>query len=183
MEQRQVKYPLGSLSSIQAESIGEPGQRTFHLILESRGARYSVWLEKEQLFQLGIYLQEVVQSLSAEDLERQSQPVEPEWSGEGATIDFKAGQLMLSHDPSGNSFYLLAYEQADTESEVETPPEEDEATSISFSISMAQAETLAEEALRICAAGRPSCFLCGLPVNPDGHVCPRSNGHTLFELG
>ncbi|HAI99827.1 MAG TPA: DUF3090 domain-containing protein, partial [Dehalococcoidia bacterium] len=34
-----------------------------------------------------------------------------------------------------------------------------------------------------CAAGRPRCFLCGLPINPDGHVCPRANGHTVLEAG
>ena len=44
------------------------------------------------------------------------------------------------------------------------------------------AET-AEEALRICSAGRPLCFLCGQPINPDGHACPRSNGHTVLEAG
>jgi hypothetical protein len=37
--------------------------------------------------------------------------------------------------------------------------------------------------LRICASGRPPCFLCGLPINPEGHVCPRANGHAVFESG
>ena len=59
MEQRPVKYPLGTLSHIEAKSVGEPGNRTFNLLLDSAGPSLSVWLEKEQLFQLGIYLQEV----------------------------------------------------------------------------------------------------------------------------
>jgi len=29
----------------------------------------------------------------------------------------------------------------------------------------------------VVAAGRPPCPLCGLPLDPDGHVCPRQNGY------
>ncbi|MEK7806434.1 MAG: DUF3090 family protein [Chloroflexota bacterium] len=176
MEPRRVKYPLGSLSHIDARSIGEPGHRTFQLALEAGRATCSVWLEKEQLLQLGIYLQDVVRSLSPEDRKRRGEPKEPEWAGQAAAIDFKAGQLLLSHDPKTSSFYLLAYEREETE-----PAEE--SASVSFWITADQAERLAEESLRICAAGRPPCFLCGLPINPEGHVCPRSNGHTVFEAG
>ena len=81
---------------------------------------------------------------------------------------------MLSHDAPTNSFYLMAYEGEDPESG-------EEEMSVSFWITTDQANAVAEEALRICTAGRPRCFLCGLPINPEGHVCPRSNGHTAFE--
>ena len=182
MEPKPVRYPLGSLSHIEARSIGEPGNRTFHLVLESAGTSCSVWLEKEQLLQLGIYLHEMVQSLSSEEKEHQGEPMESQWSGEGAPIEFKAGEVMMSHDHSGHAFYLLFYEREDAESREEAESEEGSA-SVSFWISVAQAEVLAQEALSICAAGRPRCFLCGLPVNPEGHVCPRSNGHTVLETG
>ena len=181
MEPKPVKYPLGTLSNIEARTVGEPGNRTFHLVVESAGSTGSVWLEKEQLFQLGVYLQEVVQALSAEEKENQAESVEPQWPGEGASIDFKAGEVMMSHDPTGHAFYLLAYERENAEGEGAQP--EEELASVSFWISVSQAEVLAQEALRICAAGRPRCFLCGLPINPDGHVCPRSNGHTVLETG
>ena len=176
MESRPVKYPMGSLSLIDAKSFGEPGQRTFLLAMEAGPAACSLWVEKEQLFQLGIYLRDVVQSLPAEDRERPSQPSEAEGAGVGVSIDFKAEQLLLSYDPPANSFYLVAYER-------EEPDPDEEATSVSFWMTPDQAESLAKEALRICAAGRPRCFLCGLPVDEDGHVCPRSNGHTVFEAG
>ena len=181
MEPKPIKYPLGTLSRVEAKSVGEPGHRTFNLVLESAGPSCSVWLEKEQLFQLGVYLQEVIQSLSAEERERQGEPVESQWPGEGAPIEFKAGEVMMSHDPAGHAFYLLAYEREDAERE--DADSEEELASVSFWISVAQAEVLAQEALRICAAGRPRCFLCGLPINPEGHVCPRSNGHTVLETG
>ena len=34
-------------------------------------------------------------------------------------------------------------------------------------------------ALRVLAAGRPPCPLCGQPLDPQGHLCPRRNGHRL----
>ena len=54
MEPPEVKYALGALSRIVPNTFGEPGQRTFNLVLESGEALCTVWLEKEQLFQLGI---------------------------------------------------------------------------------------------------------------------------------
>ena len=176
MESRPVRHPLGSLSTIEAKTFGEPGQRTFQLAMEAGRASCTVWLEKEQLLQLGIYLQETVQSLPEDDRARASQSREPEWSGENPYIDFKAAQLLLSHDGPTNSFYLLAYEGEDSESG-------EEGTSVSFWITTDQAGVLADEALRICAAGRPRCSLCGGPINPEGHVCPRSNGHMAFDPG
>ena len=38
---------------------------------------------------------------------------------------------------------------------------------------------LAQGALKVVSAGRPPCPLCGLPLDTDGHVCPRQNGHRV----
>ena len=176
MEPREVKYHLGSLTHIEPRTFGRPGQRTFNLMLESGDASCTVWLEKEQLFQLGVYLQQAVESISEADKAREGQRQEPRDLGQGISLDFKAGQLMLSHDQESNSFRLLAYEIEDEEANRE--PE-----SVSFWIDMRQAEELSQEALRICAAGRPRCILCGQPINPDGHNCPRANGHAVLETG
>lgn len=174
MEQRQVKYSFGNVSSILAETFGEPGQRTFRLLMEAGAAQSYVWLEKEQLYQLGIYLQEAIRTLSEEDRQREGQAGEPQWSGGDESVEFKARQMMLSYSVPANYFYLLAYEADEGE---------DEASSISCWLSPDQAESLSREALQICASGRPPCFLCGMPINPDGHVCPRANGHAVLESG
>ena len=127
---------------------------------------------------LPVYLRDFVGRLSPEEKARESNPQEPSWPGGEATIDFKAGQMFLSHDRDTNSFYMQAHER---EAEEQRP--EDEAESVSFWMTLTQATELAQESLRICAAGRPNCFLCGQPINPEGHVCPRANGHTVLEAG
>ena len=181
MEEKQVKYALGRLSQVEAVTFGQPGRRTFRLDLHSGSAFCSLWLEKEQLFQLGVYLRDYVASLSAEERARESAPQEPGWPGGETTLDFKAGQMFLSHDKETNSFYMQAHEREREEEQEESSREE--AESVSFWMTMTQASELAEESLRICAAGRPACFLCGQPINPEGHVCPRANGHTILEAG
>lgn len=172
---------MGSLSRLEAESIGEPGRRTFRLLLGAGNAHCTLWLEKEQLYQLGIHLRDAVDSLTEEERGRESQHRDGSWSGEGDEVDFKAGEMVLSHDKQTNTFYISAVERENPESESGSGSEPP--LSISFWISTVQARALAEDALRICAAGRPACFLCGQPIDPDGHVCPRSNGHTVLETG
>ena len=186
VESSKVKYPLGAVSSIEVLTFGEPGLRTFRLDVHSGPAYCSIWMEKEQLFQLGVYLQDRVGRLTPEEREKESDLQEESWSGGELTVDFKAGQMLLSHDQDGHAFYLQAYERETDEPAQEESPRNDgpgNTESVGFWITTAQAGVLGEQALKICAAGRPTCFLCGQPINPDGHACPRANGHTVLEAG
>jgi uncharacterized repeat protein (TIGR03847 family) len=40
-----------------------------------------------------------------------------------------------------------------------------------------RARAFVDRARRVIAAGRPPCPLCGNPLDPAGHVCPRQNGY------
>ena len=44
-------------------------------------------------------------------------------------------------------------------------------------ITAASARAFSQRALRILGQGRPPCPLCGLPLDTEGHICPRQNGH------
>ena len=46
-----------------------------------------------------------------------------------------------------------------------------------FRITPPQAAAFVECARELMKAGRPICPMCGRPKDPDGHVCPRSNGY------
>ena len=191
MESRKIKYPLGAVTSIEALTFGEPGQRTFNLDVHSGQAHCSVWLEKEQLFQMAVHLRDSVDRISKEDREKGSDLREESWPGAELTVDFKAGQMLLSYDQGSNAFYVQAYERETNErgdaeasqTEGSRTAESGETESVGFWITISQASVLGEEALKICAAGRPTCFLCGQPINPEGHACPRANGHTILEAG
>ena len=168
-----AKYRLGAISHCSAEAIGVPGQRTFRLLLESGSASATIWMEKEHLQQLGTYIHEIIGSLSRDTRAVVGDPPEPEWSGRAVSIDFKIEKLALGHDSASNCFLVVAHAVEEQE--------EDSAT-LSFWLTMSQGRELSKEALKVCAAGRPQCFLCGQPINPDGHVCPRANGHSPLHL-
>ena len=42
-----------------------------------------------------------------------------------------------------------------------------------------EARSFVERAVRVLGSGRPPCPLCGQPLDPQGHLCPRRNGHLL----
>ena len=44
-------------------------------------------------------------------------------------------------------------------------------------LTAAEARGFVNRALSVVAAGRLPCPLCGQPLDPQGHICPRRNGH------
>ena len=44
-------------------------------------------------------------------------------------------------------------------------------------VTPAAARSFVERAGQLVASGRPPCPLCGQPLDPQGHMCPRKNGH------
>jgi uncharacterized repeat protein (TIGR03847 family) len=44
-----------------------------------------------------------------------------------------------------------------------------------FRLTRAQVIAFVEVARELVNAGRPPCYLCGLPLDPTGHACPRLN--------
>ncbi|NCV97891.1 MAG: DUF3090 family protein, partial [Acidimicrobiia bacterium] len=50
-----------------------------------------------------------------------------------------------------------------------------DASKVRIRITRAQAVAFCDTADRLVRAGRPPCIYCGLPVNRDGHACPRMN--------
>ena len=177
MAEREARYKLGAAQSVTAETFGRPGRRTFRLVAEAGRAQSYIWLEKEQLFQLGLYLQQAVKQLGEDAQSKVSAPGEAPWAGDPLEQDFHARQMQLQYDQDANCFVLHAFEGD------EDDPDAGAQTSVSFWMTMTQCSDLADEALRICASGRPPCFLCGAPIDPDGHQCVRANGHAVFETG
>ena len=45
----------------------------------------------------------------------------------------------------------------------------------------AMARAFVQRTAQVLEAGRPSCPFCGNPIDPDGHLCVRANGHRRRE--
>lgn len=164
-----------------AGTVGEPGAREFYLQARAGSRVTSVGLEKFQVSLLAERLEELLDEL----LRRSggSAPV-PAVAPEALTDDgplelpveeeFRVGSMSLAWDPEIERIIIEAQEGAEDEEE---PPGDPVGTVLRVSITAAQARAFADRAIRLVAAGRPPCPLCGLPLDALGHVCPRQNGH------
>ena len=61
-----AKNEFTSVSRLRAEAFGEPGNRTFRIQVDSSSSTASIWIEKEQLFQLALAIQQMMATLTEE---------------------------------------------------------------------------------------------------------------------
>ncbi|HEY8080617.1 MAG TPA: DUF3090 family protein [Acidimicrobiales bacterium] len=141
-------------------TIGEVGERLF--LLQAREGRrlVVVKVEKDQIAILASWLARVVRSMSRPEALEVDMDLEPEYE-----VDFVAGEITVSVD------------EVEERIEVSIEPAEDEGDSLVVTLSKEQAAAFAIRAVQLIEAGRPPCPLCGLPLDPRGHDCPRTNGH------
>ena len=154
---------MHAVGSLTAEAIGEPGNRTFRIIAGGGGGSAMIWLEKEQLFQLALAIQQILASSSEEDADPDHAPK----VGAGVSLDFKVGKLALGRDGRSGLFMIDAHDLEE---------EDEESATVRVWANSRMVREFSEEAMRVCAAGRPICPLCGSSINPEGHPCSRVNG-------
>ena len=164
------RYDFGLAAAIAAEAMGEPGQRTFRLLVRNDTDLAVLWMEKEQLQALAMAAEELLAQVPER---RQSanatvEEADPKHFQGTVDVEFKIGQLGIGYDEDGSYFVLLVHE-------VETDPE----TPATFRclLTRPQLAVLGQQAKGVVAAGRPRCPLCGSPLEPAPHLCPQSNGH------
>ena len=163
-----------SMSSIKPEALGEPGQRTFRLLVEDVAGSAMIWMEKEQLFQLAMAITRLQAILPSSGKDN---PETPGGEGEssGPHLEFTVGKMVLGHEGNSDRFVIDAYDAGVEESE-------DAGPTVRLWGLRGQLRTFAAEALKVCASGRPICPLCSEPVDSTGHKCARVNGHDVGPL-
>ena len=109
-----ARYDLGRVASVKAEAIGEPGQRTFRLLLDGPKGGACMWMEKEQLSQLSMAIRQLISLSESEGspVYPSPPPAEPS-GGSGDPVDFRVGKLSLGHDPRQDLFIIEAHDRED----------------------------------------------------------------------
>jgi uncharacterized repeat protein (TIGR03847 family) len=158
----------GRASSVEAGAIGEPGQRRFRLVVIAGSQRASIWMEKQQLGSIGEWFKEMCERLDGES-PRNEPDILAAPTPLNFDLDFRVRQLGLGYLEEDDLFVLHAFDIAGDIS--------DPLPTFRCMINRGQARVLAREIERVVAGGRPICPLCESPMDPGGHVCPRSNGH------
>ena len=104
-----------------------------------------------------------------------------------AEPDFVVRSLGVSYDDDLDRIILVADEidrsEAETDIEAtfgladEVEPEADEGESVRLAMTREQAAALGHPWDRARRGGPAPVSACGYPLDPRGHVCPRTNGH------
>jgi uncharacterized repeat protein (TIGR03847 family) len=166
---------LGQVDRITADAIGEPGMRTFYLQARAGEQLVSVIVEKEQVELLARSVLELVAdpALPDDDVDDEFQTLE-----EPVDPRFRAGRLSIGYDEEENRF-LVEIEEFVPEVDEDDPRSllEEEPEAISLWASREQMLALARHGRAVVERGRPRCQFCGNPMDPEGHVCPATNGH------
>lgn len=186
-------------------AVGQPGARTFVLQARQGEQVVTFKMEKEQVAMLGRYLAQEAARLGGAEPDRDVtgllEPVEPCWvvgtlsaavDPETMRVHITAEELVLDDpdDPDGDLFTEEYLDRPDSDPDDEEDEDDDglddllmdEVAQIlsvhgvaRFELTLGQAVAFAELAEELMSAGRPPCRLCGRPMDPAGHACPRWN--------
>jgi uncharacterized repeat protein (TIGR03847 family) len=108
---------------------------------------------------------------------------------------FRVGELGLAYDSESDMTILVAREvisaeeQPDQNAEAEEDadaveafeeseePDEIDTNTVRLWCTRAQLRAMCRWGLEVASHGRPVCPYCGQPIDPEGHFCPKRNGH------
>lgn len=163
-----------------AGTVGVPGERTFYLQATGAGRTVSVALEKAQVALLAEKVGELLEEVrrrgidvpigaprDLEDVAPLDTPIETEFRVAGLALGFEVGDSMVVIEAQAEG----GAEPAELDDDTEEGPD-----TLRVRITPQVALAFAARASRVVDAGRPPCPLCGLPLDPGGHLCPRMNG-------
>ena len=161
---------LGMTLKLSADAVGEPGQRRFRLLVEAQGGSACLWMEKDQLLQLALSIKGL-QEGKERPYDSAGRPSAMA-SGDQPGVEFQVWKLALREVAGGRLWTLMAYDENSAEGDTPT---------LSLEASLDQFNALSDEALEVCAAGRPLCPLCAVPMNAgEEHKCSRTNGRATL---
>lgn len=165
-----------------AGTVGQPGNRTFYLQAVHDSRVVSVLLEKQQV----AVLAERIAAMLAEVNRRFGTPLPPDRDVEDLSplvspvdAEFRVGTMGLGWDNEAQSVVveLLAVSDTAFDAAVILDDAEDGPDAVRVFLSPESAQQFAARAARVISAGRAPCPLCDEPLDPEGHLCVRTNGY------
>ena len=163
---------LDPVDHITVDALGKPGERIFYIHAIKGSEKVSIIIEKFQLQSLleGIEdffleiqkqfpeLEEPIVSFQEEKM-RILPPIDPV---------FRAGDMGLAYDENRNLACIFAREAV---------PQDQVTRFVRFWCTRSQLIAFERWGAVVLQHGRQICPQCGQPMEPDGHFCPKKNGH------
>ncbi len=166
-----MSFDFESVERFIVGTVGQAGERAFFIQARNSKRLVTVALEKAQVALLAEQLTLVIKGLRSNDfslrIEQQPQddgplegPIEPEFDVGAISMEWDALDLMMSIE-----FSEIVQEENSAQLSLK----------VRLSISMCDAFITRSKA--VLNAGRLPCPFCALPIDLQGHLCPRANGY------
>ena len=159
---------LNPTQELLVATVGPSGARQFYLLARGAGEAATLACEKFHIQGLVLRIQQVLES---QGLGSPFEPFPVRQMPEVGEPDWRIGELGLGYHESKRQFVIVARELLEAE---DADPET--AATARFWVSPDRVRAFSRQAEQVLSSGRPICTYCGLPVDPEGHHCPASNG-------
>ncbi len=165
---------LDPVESFIVGTIGRPGELEFYLQPKYHGAIHSFAIDKSQVIALADRIAMLIGELKAADYRFENVvavnlevPLIPE---------FQIGVIGIVWLGESEQVSLDIQEITEGDNDLDLESKDGPAV---FRIMMSPdiANAFIGQSRKVVAAGRAPCPFCGLPINKDGHLCPRANGY------
>jgi len=171
-------FDVDSPDHFTAGAVGPPGQRVFYLQSRDGNRLITLKVEKEHVRALAEYVSGLLARVkgapgAARGGAQLIEPLEVAWDVGSLAVGYDERQDRVVVEASE----LIEPEEGEEEESAPGPEREPEPALARFRITRAQAAAFVEQANELMKGGRPTCPVCSRPIDPEGHVCPRANGH------
>jgi len=169
-------FDLNPVTRIAAGAVGPPGQRTFFIQAQQGVIQLTLLCEKEQVAALADAVKKLLEQLDRRYPEKEIEEKIPLWDlelKEPLEPEFRVSQIGLGYEENSNLIILIAQEGL-------IDPDTDQVIvgrTARLLATRGQMRAMSEYAAEVVERGRPLCTLCGQPIDPEGHFCPKRNGH------
>jgi uncharacterized repeat protein (TIGR03847 family) len=168
-----VFYEFDEVDAFTVGAIGRPGSREFYMQARRGGTRVTVKCEKQSVTAIADYLVKVLDDLPAPSDKPMPAAMELTAPVEAA---FVLGPVGLGYDRTNDRVLVQLEEIVPTDENGDPEPDAvADRGHLRVFLTRSQAQAFCEHAVSVVSAGRPACVFCGLPIDPDGHICPRMN--------
>jgi len=185
---------INPVSHITTDAIGKPGERVFYLQGTQDDRIVTLLIEKIQIQSLAVGVEQFLAEIN------QKYPELPEASADFMEdkmhifppVDplFRVGEIGLGYD-SDNDLMVLVTRELGAGEPTDQPTETQEAIGsigtegeageesgvVRFWCTRSQLRAMCHWGIEVANRGRPICPQCGEPMEPEGHFCPKKNGH------
>jgi len=170
-----IDIDLHPVTHITADAIGSPGKRVFYLQGWQGERTVSLIIEKLQIQSLAIGLEQFLAEIHEKfpNLPEALSEYQEEQMHIHPPVDplFRVGEIGLGYDAENDLLVLVVREI------VAEGGEPEESGVVRFWCTRSQLRAMAHWGIEVASRGRPLCPQCGEPMDPEGHFCPKKNGH------